>query len=45
MREKNNKNASISTKSIIKSVHKTLFHKLKPFIGSRYNLHTRYGNF
>jgi len=39
-----NKNASISTKSIFKSVHETLFHKLKPFIGSCYNLHTRYGN-
>jgi len=44
MREKHNKNASIATKTIFKSVHKTLFHKLKPFIGSCYNLHTRYVN-
>jgi len=44
MREKNNKNASISAKTIFKSVHKTLFHKLKPFIRSCYNLHTQYGN-
>jgi len=40
----NNKNASISTTTIFKFVHKTLFHKLKPFIGSCYNLHMRYGN-
>jgi len=40
---KNNKNTSIATKSIFKSVHKTLVHKLKPFIGSCYTLHTRYG--
>jgi len=44
MREENDKNASISTKTMFKSVHKTLFHKLNPFIGSCYNLHKRYGD-
>jgi len=38
---KNNKNVRIATKTICKSIHKTLFHKLKPFIGACYTLHTR----
>jgi len=34
----------VSRPKLFKSVHKTSFHKLKPFIGSCYNLHSLYGN-